>query len=79
MYLNGSRIFLPAKISIVRSISVESGVPRGSVLFLYYTNDLVDNLEYTLLLFADNVKIYKEIRSLADAEALIRDMKRIEE
>ena len=64
-------------------LPVVSGVPQGSVLgpvlFLFYINDLVDGLECPILLFADDAKIYKELRTPDDVEALARDMKRIQE
>ena len=64
-------------------LSVDSGVPQGSVLgpvlFLFYINDLVDGLECPILLFADDAKIFKEIRSPEDVAALTRDMKKIQE
>ena len=64
-------------------LPVESGVPQGSVLgpvlFLFYINDLVEGLECPILLFADDAKIFKEIRTPEDAAALSRDMRRIQE
>ena len=88
--LNWIREFLTdrrQRVSVRGSFSswlpVVSGVPQGSVLgpvlFLFYINDLVDGLECPILLFADDAKIYKEIRTPADVEALTRDMKRIQE
>ena len=63
-------------------LSVDSGVPQGSVLgpilFLFYINDLVDGLECPILLFADDAKIYKEIKCQEDVEMLRRDMQKIE-
>ena len=65
--------------SVTKWLPVESRAPQGSVLFLYYINVLVKGFEYPVLLFADNVRIYKEIKSPANAEALIRYVKRIKE
>ena len=68
--------------SISEWLPVDSGVPQGSVLgpilFLFYINDLVEGLECPVLLFADDAKIYKEIRCQDDVEMLRRDMQRIE-
>ena len=64
-------------------LPVDSGVPQGSVLgpilFLFYINDLVDGLECPILLFADDAKIYMEIRTPDDVNALQRDMEKIQE
>ena len=62
---------------------MDSGVPQGSVLgpilFLFYINDLVDGLECPILLFADDAKIFKLIRTPEDVRALQRDMLKVQE
>jgi len=54
--------------------SVRSGVPQGSVLgpllFAIYVNDLPDNVKSSLLLFADDTKLYHTIRSYSDVQQL---------
>lgn len=48
-------------------INVESGVPQGSVLgpslFLYYINDMPDNISSTVRLFADDTIAYLTVSS----------------
>ena len=49
---------------------VTSGVPQGTVLgpflFILYINDIVDNLDSRIKLFADDAVMYREILSLQD-------------
>ena len=61
------------------NIQVTSGVPQGTVLgpilFLIYINDFHEYLNYsTLRLFADDIIIYKEIRSIDDTIKLQHDL-----
>ena len=60
---------------------VTSGVPQGSVigptLFLLYINDICDDLQSTIRLFADDCVIYKEICNEYDHHILQRDLQRL--
>ena len=62
---------------------VRSGVPQGSVLgpllFLLFINDIGDELETNLLLFADDSKLYNSIRTREDIDTLQRDLVRLED
>ena len=62
-------------------VAVTSGVPQGSVLgpclFLLYINDLADELESVVRLFADDTIAYLTINSQADAGRLQRDLDRL--
>ena len=51
----------------------------GPILFLFYINDLVDGLECPILLFADDAKIFKELKTPEDINALDRNMERIQQ
>lgn len=60
-----------------------SRVPQGSVLcpvlFLVYINDLTNNLESSVSLFADEAEIYSTIKTEENVDNLFRDMVRLEE
>ena len=60
-------------------LPVISGVPQGSVLgpllFLLYINDLQEAVSYSELnVFADDVALYKEIKSSVDCDLLQEDL-----
>lgn len=59
-------------------VEVESGVPQGSVLgpclFLFYVNDLPENMSSTVRLFADDTIMYMTIQSPDDAKSLQQDL-----
>ena len=58
--------------------NVHSGVPQGTVLgpllFLVYINDLPDNIQSSVRLFADDCIIYREITNEIDARTLQEDL-----
>lgn len=60
---------------------VTSGIPQGSVLgpvlFTLYVNDLPDVVTGAVQLFADDMKIYRGIRSSVDHDELQRDLDRL--
>ena len=60
---------------------VKSGVPQGSVLgpslFLFYINDIEDNMESTVRLFADDTIVYLAVSSTQDAETLQNDLNKL--
>ena len=61
---------------------VKSGVAQGTVLgpvlFLVYINDLSDDLESTMQIFADDTKVYRIINSTDDCEKLQEEILRLQ-
>ena len=57
---------------------VTSGVPQGSVLgpvlLLIYINDIIANIKSEVHLFADDILIYKTIKTLQDYKILQDDL-----
>ena len=61
--------------------NVTSGVPQGSVLgpvlFLLYINDITNQIQCNIRLFADDSIVYREIRSPADHHILQTDIQKL--
>lgn len=59
-------------------IPVSSGIPQGTVLgpilFNVFTNDIVDNINSDIRLFADDCVCYRQICSHEDHIALQKDI-----
>jgi len=64
-------------------IEVTSGVPQGSVLepllFLIFVQDLPDWIRNSMMMFADDTKIWTAIAIADDAESLQQDLNRLDE
>ena len=61
--------------------NVTSGVPQGSVLgpvlFLIYINDLGENIYNTLLMFADDTKMFGKVNDFVDALKFQMDLSKL--
>lgn len=78
-YLYNRSQVVTIKNSVSSSVPVTSGVPQGShlgpLLFLIFINDIGNFIQHSnYLLYADDMKIYREITNLHDALLLQIDL-----
>ena len=63
------------------TIHVESGVPQGTVLgplmFLLYINDIGDNINSSIKLFADDCLLFRKIKTSEDTKVLQKDLSQL--
>ena len=70
----GRQMRVYVNVSFSSWIDVISGVPQGSVLFLIFVNDLSDWVKSSILMFADNTKIWNKIKDTGDSDLLQQDL-----
>jgi hypothetical protein len=77
-YLDDRSMHVRVDGSLSKRISAPSGVPQGSVLgpilFLLYVDDIPKLVRCRINLFADDIKIWSEIRNVDDCLLLQRDL-----
>ena len=87
--LNWITAFLKGRKQLVKVNQTKSttndvvcGIPQGSVLgpllFVLYINDLPDKVISSILLFADDTKIFKEVDSIIDSLTIQNDIYELE-
>jgi len=76
-FLLGRQMRVHVNGSFSSWIDVISGVPQGSVLgpllFLIFVNDLSDWVKSSILMFADNTKIWTKIKDTGECDLLQQD------
>ena len=77
-FLNGRLQQVVLNGSAFRTFTVSSGVPQGSVLglllFLLYVNEIPEQIECNISMFADDTKVYTAVKDIADSQRLQADL-----
>ena len=80
-YLTGRSFQVRVNGALSGKFGASSGVPQGSILgprlFTLFVNDLPSQVQSHILLYADDVKICREIRSTQDIDALQADLEEL--
>lgn len=83
-YLSGRELLVRIKGNFSDSFVATSGVPQGShlgpLLFVLFINDVGNTLKFaTILIFADDIKIFARIKNFYDQVCLQKDLDAIYE
>lgn len=80
-YLSNRSNYVEINGSKSNCFSPSSGVPQGSILgpllFLFFINDVSLNIDSEIILFADDLKLFRAIGSPSDCVSLQNDLDRI--
>ena len=77
-FLSNRKQYILANGSKSGQSEVKSGVPQGTVLkpvlFLIFINDITDNIDSDVSLFADDTRILRTVKNHDDVELLQQDL-----
>ena len=80
-FLSGRKISVKVNGVLSPPFDINMGVPQGSVLgprlFLVFINDILSDIDSNLLLFADDLKIWRHVTSPTDCVDLQNDLDKL--
>lgn len=81
-YLSNRSQIVAVKGFLSKPVELTSGVPQGShlgpLLFIIFINDLVEHISSEVLLYADDLKLFRVVNGVNDCLMLQRDLDNIQ-